>query len=173
MEILEQRAAWESNFRSGWLAQHQQTGEFDWKRYQRPRNAEPVTGFGIPLATSRIVLISSAGGYLVRAQQPFDAAHPYGDYSIRTFPLYTPFDQIAYAHEHYDHTAVNADPQVLLPLRHLNDLENEQWLGDVAPQVISFMGYQPDVSRLLDETIPAIVDAAKAMGARGALLVPA
>jgi Glycine/sarcosine/betaine reductase selenoprotein B (GRDB) len=125
------------------------------------------------LATSRIVLISSAGGYLAQEQAPFDAANPYGDYSIRTFSLYTAFDQIAYAHDHYDHTAVNADPQVLLPLRHLNDLEEENWLGDIAPQVISFMGYQPDVSRLLDETIPAIIAAAQATGARGALLVPA
>lgn len=172
MQILENRDEWAQNFQSSWLAHHQQTGEFDWKKYQRPRNAETIAGPGIPLDSSRVVLISSAGGYLPKEQQPFDAAHPYGDYSIRTFSIYTPFDQIAYAHEHYDHTAVNADPQVLLPLRHLNQMEDENWLGDVAPQVISFMGYQPDLSRVLDEMIPAIVAEAKSLGARGALLVP-
>lgn len=172
MKILENSVAWATSFQSGWLGHHQQTGEFDWKRYNRPRNTETISGTGIPLNSSRIVLISSAGGYLHKEQAPFDAANPYGDYTIRRFSIYTPFEQIAYAHEHYDHTAVNADPQVLLPLRHLNQMEDENWLGDVAPQVISFMGYQPDVSRVLDETIPAIVAEAKSLGARGALLVP-
>lgn len=172
MDILEQRAAWAQSYQSGWLAHHQQTGEFDWKQYKRPRNAESIAGAGIPLDSSRIVLISSAGGYLHKEQEPFDAPHPYGDYSIRSFSIYTPFEQIAFAHDHYDHSAVNADPQVLLPLRHLNQMEDENWLGDVAPQMISFMGYQPDVSRLLDETIPAIVAEAKSMGVGGALLVP-
>jgi hypothetical protein len=38
--------------------------------------------------------------------------------------------------------------------------------------VISFMGYQPDVSRVLDETIPAILQVAKQEQAAMALLVP-
>ena len=155
------------------MAHHQQTGQFDWKLYNRPRNASPVTGAGIPLDTSRIVLISSAGGYLVNEQQAFDAAHDYGDYSIRTFSIFTPFDQIAYAHDHYDPTAVNSDPQVLLPLRHLNQMEDDGVIGELAPQVINFMGYQPDLGRLISETIPAIVTEVKAQNARGALLVPA
>lgn len=59
---------------------------------------------------SRLVLISSAGGYLPAGQEPFDAANPLGDYTIRLVPSATPLAEIAYAHDHYDHTAVNTDP---------------------------------------------------------------
>jgi hypothetical protein len=64
MEILENRAQWLATFRAGWLAHYQQTGEFDWKRYQRPRNNATPAGPGVDLRTSRLMLISSAGGYL-------------------------------------------------------------------------------------------------------------
>ncbi len=173
MEILDQQAEWEATFKSKWLAYHKQSGQLDWKLYNRPHNTSPVSGSGIPLDTSRIVLISSAGAYLHSEQPAFDAAHPLGDYSIRTFSIYTPFDQIAYAHDHYDHTAVDSDPQVLLPLQHLNQMEDEGVIGELAPQVINFMGYQPDLGRVIGETIPAIVAEAKAQNVRGALLVPA
>jgi D-proline reductase (dithiol) PrdB len=106
-------------------------------------------------------------------QTPFDAPNPLGDYTIRRFPINTPFAALAYAHEHYDHTAVNADPQVLLPLGHLADLVAEGTIGELAPMVISFSGYQPDVARLLDETIPLIIQAAADAQADAALLVPA
>jgi hypothetical protein len=45
-------------------------------------------------------------------------------------------------------------------------------IGSLAP-VISYSGYQPDISRTLDETIPAILQTAQAEKADGALLVPA
>ena len=92
--------------------------------------------------------------------------------SIRRFSIDTPFDAIAYAHTHYDHTAVNADPQVLLPLLHLKALVDDEVIGELAPDVISFMGYQPDIRPVLDETIPAIVTVCKEMAVDAALLVP-
>jgi hypothetical protein len=103
----------------------------------------------------------------------FDAANPLGDYTIRRFPVTTPLESVAYAHTHYDHTAVKADPQVLIPLRHLADLVDEGVIGQLAPAVISFMGYQPDVTRTVHELIPAILAAVKAEAAQAALLVPA
>jgi len=68
------------------------------------------------LSDSRLMLISSAGGYLPGRQQPFDAASLYGDYTIRTFPSSTPFSALAYAHDHFDHAMIDQDPQVALPL---------------------------------------------------------
>ncbi|SRR6266508_2814532 len=115
MEILENREQWLATFRSGWLARYQQTGELDWEIYNRPKNSAAPAGSGVDLSNSRLVLISSAGGYLHTHQPPFDAPDPLGDYTIRLFPSAA----LAYAHEHYDHTVVNADPQVFLPLRHL------------------------------------------------------
>lgn len=173
MDVLEQHEQWLAAFQANWLAHYQQTGETNWKIYNRPTNTTAPAGNAIDLAQSRLVLISSAGGYLPAFQQPFDAANKLGDYSLRLFPTTTALETIAYAHDHYDHTAVNQDPQVLLPLRHLADLVTAGLIGELAPHVISFMGYQPVVTRVLDETIPALLDAVRAEQAHAALLVPA
>ncbi|MBX0328037.1 glycine/betaine/sarcosine/D-proline family reductase selenoprotein B [Oscillochloris sp. ZM17-4] len=172
MDILENRDQWEATFRAGWLAEYQAAGSFNWKIYNRAKNTLAPDGPAVDLSASRLLLISSAGGYLPASQEPFDAENALGDYRIRAFPGSTPLNTIAYAHDHYDHAAVDADPQVLMPLRHLEDLVAEGVIGELAPNVISFMGYQPDLTRVLDELIPAILDAARAEGARAALLVP-
>lgn len=173
MEILENREQWWATFRAGWLAHYEQTGKFAWKKYNRPKNQTPIAGPGVTLSESRLMLISSAGGYLPDKQTPFDAPHPLGDYSIRCFPSSTPLDEIAYAHDHYNQSAVKEDPQVLLPLRHLDQLVAEGAIGELTPSVVNFMGYQPDVTRVLDEMIPAIIDVALGENAHAALLVPA
>ena len=119
------------------------------------------------------MFITTAGAYLADAQQPFDAPNPLGDYTIRQFPVDTPFEALAYAHEHYNHTDVNADPQVLLPLRHLEQMVAEGKIGELAPSVISFSGYHPDIVRVVNKLTPAILDVAKAEKPDAVLLVPA
>jgi len=174
MEIFEDRDQWLAKFREGWLAHWQETGQFDWKRYPHPKNREAPAGPGLDLSRSRLVLISTAGAYLPGdGQLPFDAPNPLGDYTIRLFPAATALDRLAFAHGHYDPTAVEADPQVLVPLRHLESLAAEGVIGELAPSVISFMGYQPVVTRVVDELIPAILEATDAQQADAALLVPA
>lgn len=170
--ILENSDAWAVQYRDGWLRHHQDSGGFDWALYNKPANTRGCPGGAVKLNESRVVLISSAGGYLRGAQTPFDAAHPYGDYSIRVFPTTAPLDQIAIAHDHYDHQFVDADRQVLLPLRHLDDLSREGAIGPIASNVISFMGYQPDVGRVVDELVPQVIEAVYAERADAALLVP-
>ena len=172
MEILDNRAAWEAAYRAGWLAHFERTGETDFRQYVRPKNSIAPSGPGVDLGRSHLLLISSAGGYLPGQQQPFDAPNPLGDYSIRRIPADTPLAALAFAHDHYDHTAVDADPQVLVPLGHLAELVAAGRIGALTPHLISFMGYQPDVGRVQDELIPIIVAAAQAEGAQAALLVP-
>jgi D-proline reductase (dithiol) PrdB len=174
MKILEDLAQWKTEYEQGWLAHYQTTGEFDWKRYNRPKNSAAPAGPGVDLSQSRLALISSAGAYLRGSQEPFITDHAaLGDYTTRLFPSSTSFAALAFAHGFYDHTAVNEDPQVLLPLRHLEDLVREGVMGELAPSVISFCGFQPDVERTINELIPAIVEAARAEAIDAALLVPA
>jgi len=173
MQILEDINQWLSEYQDGWLAHYKRTGEFNWKIYNRPRNSQPVAGPGIDLSQSRLVLITSAGSYLAGSQQPFDAAHPLGDYTIRTYPSSISLEALAIAHEHYDNRAVNTDRQVLIPLRHLEDMVSEGLIGELASDVISFHGYQPDVKRTISETIPEIVAATKKEPSDAAILVPA
>ncbi len=173
MEVFEKRVTWQENFKSEWLAHYRATGKIDWKRYEHPRNTAAPGLPGIDLSQSRLLFISTAGGYLPASQPRFDDENDLGDYSLRMLPTTTPLDQIEYAHTHYDHTAVDADPQVLVPLRHLEALVEDGQIGDLTPNFVSFMGYQPDVIRVLDELIPAIIDAARTELADAALLVPA
>ena len=172
MEIVENLAQWQETFESGWLAHFKETGETNFKLYPTMKNTRQPAGPAINLSQSRLALISSAGGYLRDSQPPFDGPNPLGDYSIRRFPVTTPFSDIAYEHTHYDHTAVNTDPQVLLPLLHLAEMVEQGAIGELSPSVISFMGYQPDVPQVLAQTIPAILEAAKAEQIDAALLVP-
>jgi hypothetical protein len=61
----------------------------------------------------------------------------------------------------------------LLPLRHLEGLVADGTIGELVPNVVSYMGYQPQVRRIVEELIPSIVDIALAEKAHAALLVPA
>jgi len=175
MEILEDLKQWQAEYERGWLAHYRETGEMDWKNlYNRPKNKTAPSGSGVDLSQSRLMFISTAGGYLREDQEPFSTNRAdLGDYSIRRFPSSTPLEALAFAHVAYDHTAVEEDPQVLIPLRHLEDMVSEGVIGEVAPSAISFCGWQPDVVRTINETIPAIVEAAKAEEVDAALLVPA
>ncbi|MSP14567.1 MAG: hypothetical protein EXR62_16630 [Chloroflexi bacterium] len=173
MEILENRDQWYETYKHGWLAHFQVSGETNFKLYTRPKNETSPAGPGIDLRQSRLIYISSAGGYLPASQEPFDAPSPLGDYSIRLIPTDTPLDRLAFAHTHYNHEAVNLDPQVQVPLRHLEELRAESVIGSLTPAMINFMGYQPDATRVIDEMIPHILEAVRAQGAQGALLAPA
>lgn len=172
VDMLEDRAAWEATYRNGWYDHYQRTGEIDWSLYNRPKNESTPAGAPVNLSQSRLMLVSTAGGYLPESQEPFDAAHDLGDYSIRVLPMDTPPTRIDYAHDHYDQTAVRQDSQVLLPLAHLQALVDEGRLGAITRSFVSFMGYQPDVSRVLDETFPDILAIAKQEQPDAILLVP-
>ncbi len=174
MKVLEDLQQWQSEYQQGWLAHYQETGEMNWKQYNRPKNGTAPSGSGVDLSQSRLMFVSSAGGYLKDSQEPFNTHKPdLGDYSLRLFPSSTPLEDIAFAHGFYDHTAVDEDAQVLLPLDHLRTMVQEGIIGELSPSVVSFCGWQPDVERTLTETIPAIVEAAKAENVDAVLLVPA
>ena len=173
MEIVENLADWYEGFSAGWLAHYQQTGQTDFQLYKRPQN-EATPGLpGINLAQSRLMFITTAGAYVPASQEPFDAENDLGDYSIRQFGSDVAFDQLAYAHTHYDQTAVKADPQVLMPLTHLRNKVAAGEIGEMAPSIISFCGYQPDLKRVVEEMIPQIVAIALAEKVEAALIVPA
>ncbi|HLF02018.1 MAG TPA: hypothetical protein VI547_08575 [Anaerolineales bacterium] len=59
-----------------------------------------------------------------------------------------------------------------MPLRHLENMVAEGLIGELAPTVISYSGYQPWVTRIVDELIPALLPLVKSEGPHAALLVP-
>ena len=166
------RDTWLDAYRECWLAHYQATGKIDWKLYPDLKLDRTPAGSAIDVTQASVLLITSAGGYIPGVHEPFDAANDLGDYSIRLVD--TQYSPRAYnfAHDHYDHTAVKADPQVLVPVTHLLEMQDAGLIGELAPQVVSFMGYQPDLRRVVDEMIPEIVRVARDLRVDAAFLVP-
>ncbi|RMF77258.1 MAG: hypothetical protein D6737_18245 [Chloroflexi bacterium] len=172
MEILENQAQWIEHFKNGWLANLNETGTVSWEGYQHPRNEQVPGTSGVNLCESRLMLVTSTGAYLRDSQEPFDAESLYGDYSARTWPSSTAFDALDYAHDHYDQTMIRQDAQVALPLRYLEEMVAAGQLGDIAPSVFSFMGYQPDSAAVVEHIVPQAVAVAKREKVDAALLAP-
>jgi len=163
---------WTRDFEKKWLKHFIDTKSIDWKLYRYVKNQEAPSGTGVELSKARILLVSSAGAYLSARDKPFHAANLMGDYSIRTLPTNTSPSDLEYAHEHYDQTAVRQDHQVLLPLGHLQDLVDQNVIGELSDTVVSFMGYQPFVGRVLKKTFPAILKIVRQTEVDAVLLVP-
>ena len=172
MEIMEQRDAWRAHFRARWQYDYRSTGKVSWKHYRYVENTIKEGTAGLSLRDSKLMFISSAGAFLPASQQPFNAADPEGDYSIRVLPVDLGSDHLGYAHEHYDNGPVKEDIQVLIPLKHLIDLVAQGKVGALSPQWISFMGYQPDADRVLEETLPLVMNDVKREAPDAAFLVP-
>lgn len=172
MEIIENREAWTTNFVEQWRSVVEETGKAPYKKYQYITNNNVPGLSGINLREKRLILVSTAGAYLKAEQTPFDAPNLLGDYSIRTWPLDTPFDQLAVSHDHYDHAAIMTDFQTCLPTEHLQEMVSAGEIGSLATDVISFSGYMPDAPRFVDETLPMILSKAQNLGAEAALFAP-
>lgn len=173
LSILEKPKDWLKNFNSKWIGHLEKTGKIDWDKYSKIRNKFTPSGAPINLSESKIMLVSSSGAYLPASQEMFDQDNVLGDYSNRIIPSNTSFDEIEFSHTHYDHKFVDQDPQVLLPLRHMEDFVSEGIIGEIAPVTVSFSGYQPNVIRVAKELVSNVLAIAKEHKIDGVLLVPA
>ncbi len=173
MSVIDNRDQWLAEFKAGWHKIYSETGELDWKAYNLPKNTTTVSGPAVDLSKSKLVMITTGGFYIADEQEPFDEPDMYGRYDIRLLPADMAPENFSISHTHYNHDAVNEDRQVLLPMSHLQEMVDAGEIGEMAPNIISFMGYQPDATRVEDETIPAILAACKEMEVTAALLVPA
>jgi len=172
MKIAEGLDNWTTDFQNRWLKEFNKHNRINWNVYSYIKNNNSPQSTGIDLSKNKLLLISSAGGYLSSNDTPFDASNPLGDYSIRTFSVSTNFNNIGYSHDHYDTTAVKQDAQVLLPFHHLKSMVEEKLIGELCNTVISFMGYQPNVNNVITKTIPAILDIVMQEKVDAVLLVP-
>jgi hypothetical protein len=173
LEILNSAQEWKETFAKHVLKSFEKTGELDFKNYPYAKNTDAPSGKALALSSVKLLFISSCGAYIPDSQPPFDAVNPLGDYSIRMIPFDEPLSELDYAHDHYDQAAVRKDPQTLLPVEILKDRVHSGKLGALTNNWISFMGYQPDLSRVVNETIPIILSQVDVEEPDAALLVPA
>lgn len=106
-----------------------------------------------PLKDSRLGVISSAGAYVAGQK----AYHYKDDTSIRAIPSNAPLGQIRFSHvtENYL-TEARQDPQCVLPLRILEQLQEEGLIGSLAANYYSCMGGIYSQRRVREELIPSL-----------------
>jgi len=129
----------------------------------------PFTPLAKPLAQSRVAIVTTAGLHK-RDDQPFGP----GDPSFRVFPATVTQADLLQSHASigFDRTWTQQDMNVVFPLDRLRDLAAAGEIGPLAPNCYSFMGAQRDVTRILNDTAPAVARLLVADGAEVVLLTP-
>jgi D-proline reductase (dithiol) PrdB len=124
-----------------------------------------------PLAECRVALLTTGGVHL-RTQEPFDVMKPDGDWSYRAIPSDTPPEALTITHTHYNHLDADRDVNCMFPIERLPELCDEGVIGAAAPTFFGMMGWVPDPRQTVRDTVPAIVERAKAEAVDIALLTP-
>ena len=100
--------------------------------------ASPWAPLSRPLEECRVALLSS-GGISLPGQPPFD---PGGrdDLSFREIPRDADLSQAVINHNYYDHSDAERDINCIFPTERLRELEEEGYIGELAPLGYTFMG---------------------------------
>lgn len=142
---------------------------YPWRRI----NPVPWTLPAHPLGESRVALVSSAG-LTLPDQEPFDPDRLGGDPSFRLIPAASDVRALrdSQRSDYYDHTGVQADPNLAFPLDRLSEFAVRGRIGSVAPRHVSLMGSITVTGPLIRRTAPAIAQLLRGDGVDVALLVP-
>ena len=126
-----------------------------------------------PLSQARFAAITTAGFYLPD-QPPFDESVRGGDYSYRLIPREADVSTLRHSHrsDAFDHTGIETDPNVALPLDRLRELAADGIIGEVAPRHVSFMGSITAPGRLVRYSAPEAARLLERDQVDVALLVP-
>jgi len=126
-----------------------------------------------PLNEARIALITTAGFYLPD-QQPFDQSYRHDDCSYREIPWGTPVSllRIGQSSDAFDHSGIEADRNLTLPLDRLRELLDSGVVGESAPRHFSIMGSIIAPAKLINDSAPEIARKLVADRVDGVLLAP-
>jgi D-proline reductase (dithiol) PrdB len=126
-----------------------------------------------PLNQARIALVTTAGFYLPD-QIPFDQSFRHDDCSYREIPWGTPVDvlQIGQSSDAFDHSGIEADRNLTLPLDRLQELVEGGAVGEAAPRHFSIMGSIIAPARLISDSGPEIARKLREDQVDGVLLAP-
>lgn len=124
-----------------------------------------------PLDQARVALVSSAGVHL-DDQVPFHVETVAGDSGHRLIPDGADTARLRFTHTHYDTAAAEKDPNVVFPLDRLHEAVAAGRIGSTSGVHVGLMGFNPDPSRIADETAPAVVDLLAAEGVDVVVMVP-
>jgi D-proline reductase (dithiol) PrdB len=142
---------------------------YPWRKLGRIAPATRVN----PLAECRVALVSSAG-LVAPGQQRYDFKVRGGDWSWRSIPGDADVQSLTEHHrsDSWDHTGIEADRNMGMPLDRLRELAAEGVIKEVAPRHISVMGSITAPGRFIRKTVPEIVEVLTADEVDVALMVP-
>lgn len=144
----------------------------------------PFTALGRSLTECRLAVIASSGHFVagddprpfgVEAMSQREAEERIGEFirsapQLSAIPVDTPRELIRVRHPGYDVRAAQVDPEVVLPLACLRDLEAKGVIGELAPQAWSFVGASAQ-GRVRQQAV-AWVDLLREHAVDAVLLVP-
>lgn len=133
----------------------------------------PGTQLRKRLCESKIAVVTSAAFYKA-GQEPFDPAVRGGDYSYREIGADTALETLRIGHKSdaFDHTGIEKDKNLALPLDRLRELKQEGVIGEVAKRHYSLMGSITAPGRLVTTTAPEIASKLAEDGVDAVLLTP-
>lgn len=126
-----------------------------------------------PLCESKIAAVTSAAFYGAD-QKPFDPTIRGGDYSYREIPEDIALETLCIGHKSdaFDHTGIEKDKNLALPLDRLRELKQEGVIGEVSKRHYSLMGSITAPGRLVTATAPEIANRLAEDGVDAVLLTP-
>ena len=154
--ILEIKNFWDRNYKA------LESKEIPWKKLEKP------------LKECKIVLITT-GGIHLKSDIEFDLSDPKGDSSFRRIPYDTDLKDLIITHKYYDHQDADRDPNLILPIEILNELQSEGMVGPSCENHYSFMGHikEPHLTTLIQKSSIEAAKEIRQHEAEIALLVPA
>ncbi|MBS1254236.1 MAG: D-proline reductase subunit gamma [Deltaproteobacteria bacterium] len=137
-------------------------------------NDIPWTKLEKPLPECKIVLITT-GGIHLKSDKEFELSDPYGDSTFRRIPNNTDIKDLIITHKYYDHQDADRDPNLVLPIEVLKELQDEGAVGPSNKYHYSFMGHieEPHLKTLIQKSAVEAAIEIQQQKVDIALLVPA
>jgi D-proline reductase (dithiol) PrdB len=172
VEVIENLNGWRERY-AAWKSKSRAGSPDSLDGYPFVENARaPFTPLRRSLSMLNLALITSAGAY-IDGTEPFDTGAPDGDYTFREIPTAIDPSDLLFSARGYDPTFVQQDVNVEVPLARLLEFESNRVIGQLNSAFWSFCGFIPDASRLVEVTLPKLVDRLKHYEVQAALLIPA
>jgi len=148
---------------------------------REPEYPIPWTPLPRPISECKFSLVTSGGLYYKDIEPPFDLDRErdqptWGDPSYRTIPTSIPQSEIGVSHLHFNTEDVLQDVNILLPIRHFQEMIVEGKVGTLAEHAYSFMGFQgfpPNTTEWHQTYAPEVAKKMKAEAVDCVFLTPA
>ena len=136
----------------------------------------PWTPLSKPLPQCTIAVVSSAA-LVLNSDHPFDLEIErrdpwFSDPSYRVLPRNTRTGEVQIFQLHINPAFARQDLNCVMPLERLAELEESGEVGCAAPSHYSYVGYTLRPERLLNETVPRVIEQMRSEQVDAVVLVP-